>query len=318
MRITGRVMLSSLSAGRSLFSARPVDAAAMTPVALIPLLTCWAAGVLLATAGRRYAARTLAGANLPFRQVLTAQLVGTALNRVVPAGGGLLASHAALLRRRGSDGPHLAGALGGYAAGGALAHLLLAVGALIALATGLVTLPGAGPALPALPGLPWIAAAAAVLAVAVLALLRGRPELMVRAAGFVRQALGLLRSQPAAVLHLAVVQSGTALVAAGGLWAALWATGTSLPLLTVLVVYLLTNTVAGALPVPGGTGPMEAGLIAALGLVGVALVPAAAAVVLFRLVTHWMPVPLGLAAAAALAAGRGRLPMAGGPTVAVL
>lgn len=293
-------MLSSLSAGRSLFSARPVDPANMSPVALLPLMSFWAAGVVLATAGRRYAARSFAGADLPFRQVLGAQLAGTALNRLVPAGGGLVASHLALLRRRVADGPHLGAALGGYAAGGALAQLLLAVGALAVVATGLVGLPSGGPALPALPWL-WVAAGGGVLALALLTLLRCRPGLVGRAGRSIRQVLGLVRRRPGAVVRLAAMQTGTALLAAGGLWAALWATGTAVQLLTVLALYLLTSMVAGALPVPGGTGPMEVGLIGALGLVGVALVPAAAAVVLFRLVTHWLPVPLGLAAAGAFA-----------------
>ncbi|MCU1673002.1 MAG: hypothetical protein JWN77_1115 [Frankiales bacterium] len=270
----------------------------MNPVALVPLLSCWAAGVLLATAGRRYAARRFAGADLSFRHVLGAQLAGTALNRLVPAGGGLVTAHLALLRRRTTDGPHLGAALGGYAAGGALAHLMLTTASLGLLVTGVVTIPTHAPTLPVLPWA-WLGLAVGALGLVAAVLVRRHPGVLSRTADGVRAAWRIVRSRRGAVLRLAAYQVGTALLAAAALSAALWATGTTLPLLTVLALYLLTSTLAAALPAPAGTGPLEAGLITALTLVGVAFVPAAAAVVLFRLVTHWLPVPLGLVVGAA-------------------
>lgn len=266
----------------------------MTPVVVLPLLSFWAAGVLLATAGRRYAARRFADVDLPFREVLGAQLAGTALNRLVPAGGGLVAAHLTLLRHREADGPRQGAALGGYAAGGALAHLVLTMIALALLVTGLVVVPTSAAALPSLPWA-WLGLVVGALALLAAVMLRRRAGLGTRVSASIRVAWGLIRSRPGAVLRLAAVQAGTALLAAAGLWAALWATGTALAPLTVLAVYLLTSMLAAAVPVPGGTGPLEAGLVGGLGLVGVTLVPAAAAVVLFRLVTHWLPVPLGLA-----------------------
>lgn len=273
----------------------------MTPLALVPLVTSWTAGVLLATAGRRHAARRLAQADLPFRQVLAAQLAGTALNRLVPGGGGLVGAHLALLRRRAPDGPHLAAALVGYAAGGGLAHLVLVLTAGGLLAAGLVTTT----TLVALPAVPWrwLAVGCTALVVAASTVLLVRPGLARRVRDGARTTMTLLRDRPGTVLGLAAVQTGTALLAGTGLWAALLATGTALSLLGVLAVYLLASTLAAAVPVPGGTGPLEAGLVAGLGLVGVAVVPAVAGVVLFRLVTHWLPVPLGVVAGAATMRG---------------
>lgn len=283
----------------------------MTPLAVLPLLSCWTAGVLLATAGRRHAARRLAGADLPFRQVLAAQLAGTALNRLVPAGGGLVGAHLALLRRRAADGPHLAAALVGYAAGGALAHLVLTAAAVGLLAGGLVATT-ASVGVPAVPWW-WLLVGCGALAAVLAAVLLVRPGLTVRARDGAQRTFSLVRSRPGTVLQLAGVQTGTALLAAIGLWAALLATGTALSIVGVLTVYLLASTLAAALPVPGGTGPLEAGLVAGLGLVGVAVVPALAGVVLFRLVTHWLPVPLGFAAGAATLRPRrtGRTPAPG-------
>lgn len=276
----------------------------MTPVALLPLLSCWTAGVLVATAGRRLAAQRLAGAQVPFRQVLGAQLAGTALNRIVPAGGGLAAAHLALLRRRATDGPHLAAALIGYAAAGALAQLLLVGTALALLTTGVLT--STAPAtLPAVPWT-WLLAVAGIASVVLMALMARRPKLLVRARHGAVRAWRVARSRPGTVLQLAGMQVGTALLAGAGLWAALLATGTAVSLVTVLAVYLVTSALAAALPVPGGSGPLEAGLVGGLGLAGVAVVPAVAAVVLFRIVTHWLPAPLGMVAAAAAARGRRR------------
>lgn len=303
-------MLRLLSAERRNLSAGAVDPAGMTPVALVPLLSCWAAGVLLATAGRRYAARRFAEADLPFRHVLGAQLAGTALNRLVPAGGGLVMAHLALLRRRSPDGPHVGAALGGYATGGALAHVMLTTAALGLLITGVVAIPTHAPTLPTFPWA-WLGLAVGTAGLTAAVLLRRHAGVLSHAGEGVRATCKIVRSRPGVVLRLSAFQVGTALFAAGALWAALRATGTILPMVTVLAVYLLTSSLAAALPAPGGTGPLEAGLLAGLSLVGVAFVPAAAAVVLFRLVTHWLPVPLGVVAGAA-ALRRGRRPLDAG------
>ncbi|MGW2308405.1 lysylphosphatidylglycerol synthase domain-containing protein, partial [Actinomadura luteofluorescens] len=51
-----------------------------------------------------------------------------------------------------------------------------------------------------------------------------------------------------------------------------------------------------AVPTPGGVGSTEAALVAALAALGVAAGPALHAVLLFRAVTFWAPVPLGILA----------------------
>lgn len=54
--------------------------------------------------------------------------------------------------------------------------------------------------------------------------------------------------------------------------------------------YLLGNTVGSAVPTPGGVGGVEAALIAVLVGAGVDQATAAAAVVVFRVATYWLPV----------------------------
>ena len=55
-------------------------------------------------------------------------------------------------------------------------------------------------------------------------------------------------------------------------------------------MYMLGNTVGSAVPTPGGVGGIEAALIAVLTGAGVDDATAAAAVLVFRLATYWLPV----------------------------
>jgi undecaprenyl-diphosphatase len=55
-------------------------------------------------------------------------------------------------------------------------------------------------------------------------------------------------------------------------------------------LYLFGNTVGSAVPTPGGVGGVEAALIAVLTGAGVGDAEAAAAVLIFRLATYWLPV----------------------------
>jgi undecaprenyl-diphosphatase len=55
-------------------------------------------------------------------------------------------------------------------------------------------------------------------------------------------------------------------------------------------LYMFGNTVGSAVPTPGGVGGIEAALTAALTGAGVPGATAAAAVLVFRLATYWLPV----------------------------
>jgi undecaprenyl-diphosphatase len=62
---------------------------------------------------------------------------------------------------------------------------------------------------------------------------------------------------------------------------------------TVIVVYLFGSTVGGAAPTPGGLGAVEAALVAGLTAAGTDPNLAVAGVLSFRLLTYWLPIPLG-------------------------
>jgi undecaprenyl-diphosphatase len=63
----------------------------------------------------------------------------------------------------------------------------------------------------------------------------------------------------------------------------------------VVAVYLGGSALAAAAPTPGGLGALEAGLIAGLTSVGQPAAAAVTAVLVFRLVTYWVPVLPGAA-----------------------
>lgn len=80
-------------------------------------------------------------------------------------------------------------------------------------------------------------------------------------------------------------------VAAFGL--TLHAFGASVPLTTLAIVYLVSNTAGSAVPTPGGVGAVEGALTAGLTAAGVATAAALATAFVFRLLTFWGRVPLG-------------------------
>jgi glycosyltransferase 2 family protein len=69
--------------------------------------------------------------------------------------------------------------------------------------------------------------------------------------------------------------------------------GGSLSFSAVAVVYLTGSAIGAAVPTPGGIGAVEAALSAGLTAAGLHGTEAFSAVLLFRTVTFWLPVPLG-------------------------
>jgi uncharacterized protein (TIRG00374 family) len=76
------------------------------------------------------------------------------------------------------------------------------------------------------------------------------------------------------------------------LWATFHAVGTTPPFTVLLMAYLL-GQMGGLLPIPGGIGGIDGGLIGAYIVFGVAAAPAAAAVLAYRLILFWLPLLVG-------------------------
>ncbi len=82
----------------------------------------------------------------------------------------------------------------------------------------------------------------------------------------------------------------------GAFGAALAAFGYSLPVTTLAITYLTSNTVGAAVPSPGGIGPVEAALTGGLTVAGIPAGVAFSAALVFRVLTFWIRVPFGWAA----------------------
>ena len=65
------------------------------------------------------------------------------------------------------------------------------------------------------------------------------------------------------------------------------------PIASIAVVYLTGSALGSLFPTPGGLGAVEFALTAGLTATGLPGAAAGSAVLLFRLITFWLPVPAG-------------------------
>ena len=96
--------------------------------------------------------------------------------------------------------------------------------------------------------------------------------------------------------RLALIVAGcaaTTLGAALALWASVNAFGGGTTFVTVTVVTMIGGTLASAAPTPGGVGAVEAALIGGLAAFGVPTAVAVPSVLLYRVLTCWLPVFIG-------------------------
>lgn len=77
-------------------------------------------------------------------------------------------------------------------------------------------------------------------------------------------------------------------------WLSINAFGPNIDLLNSALVYLTANIIAAAAPTPGGLGAAEASLSVGLGFFDIPLTQAVTAVLVFRLLTFWLPIIPGI------------------------
>jgi uncharacterized protein (TIRG00374 family) len=165
----------------------------------------------------------------------------------------------------------------------------------------------------------WLTALPAAGAVLVIAAVLVVPRLGVGApapeeAGRTRRATRAVRKAVVGGTGEAVqlVRSRNVLVITGsvGYWAydnaVLWATfhafGYSPPITVILMGYLI-GQLGGLLPLPGGLGGIDGGLIGTLIVYGTPAAPTAAAVLVYRVILFWLPLLVGGAAFISLRRG---------------
>jgi glycosyltransferase 2 family protein len=232
------------------------------------------------------------GRRVPFGETYLAQVAAAFLNRVTPNGVGGLGLNLRFLQRAGLDTTTAGGALAVNSAAGGIANVIL-------LAVFLIWA-GQGDQAPfELPDRSLLLAAfAVVLAVVGIATLvpAARRVVGTRLGDLARRTTRELRAVMASPLRLGMVLGGAlagplAQILVLGL--ALEALGGDVGIATLGAVYVGGHAIGSAAPTPGGLGGVEAALIA--GLTGVDVDPAVATstVLVFRLITFWLVIPLG-------------------------
>jgi len=236
------------------------------------------------------AAMSLAGfvpERLPFWRTIAAQVAGSFVKLVAPAAVGGVALNARFLQRAGVRSGQAVASVGAAQLVGLGMHILLLLGFGFVAGTGQSSdIPSSRTVIAGL-----LVAAVLVLIVAAIPPVRRWLTIRVKSLfiGVIPRMLDLLRSPT----KLATGFGGIILVSlafVACLDASVRAFGGHLPFATIAVVYLAGNAAGSAVPTPGGIGAIEALLIAGLTGAGLAGVQATSAVLLFRLLTFWLPV----------------------------
>jgi uncharacterized protein (TIRG00374 family) len=102
-----------------------------------------------------------------------------------------------------------------------------------------------------------------------------------------------LASEPKRLALIVLGCAGTTLGAALALWASVEAFGGGATFVTCTVVTMVGGTLASAAPTPGGVGAVEAALIGGLAAFGVPAAVGVPSVLLYRVLTCWLPVFVG-------------------------
>ncbi|MCV7229974.1 flippase-like domain-containing protein [Mycolicibacterium komossense] len=105
--------------------------------------------------------------------------------------------------------------------------------------------------------------------------------------------LAELAREPKRLALIVLGCAATTLGAALALWASVMAFGGGTTFITVTVVTMVGGTLASAAPTPGGVGAVEAALIGGLAAFGVPTAVAVPSVLLYRVLTCWLPVFVG-------------------------
>ncbi|HEV8280173.1 MAG TPA: lysylphosphatidylglycerol synthase transmembrane domain-containing protein [Streptosporangiaceae bacterium] len=248
----------------------------------------------LALSGVTYlgAAFSLSGyvpARLRFRPLVLAQLAGSFVTLVTPAAVGGAALNIRYLQRRRVPAAVAAASVGLSQVVAFVLHILLLV--VFAAITG-----SQDHSLQPPNWVYFVIAALIVIVLAVVAIPAGRRLIRARLAPVLGQVLPRLLAVVQQPRKLAEGIGGTLLLTGAYilcLAACIRALGGSASLASIAVVYLTGSALGSAVPTPGGLGAVEAALSAGLTAAGLPGATAVSAVLLFRTLTFWLPVPVG-------------------------
>jgi glycosyltransferase 2 family protein len=226
-------------------------------------------------------------------RTLLAQVAGSFVTLVTPAAVGGAALNIRYLQRRKIPAAVAAASVGVAQVVAFVLHILL-----IVIFAAVAGTSAKSPLQP--PRWAWfVLAGLVVVALAVFAVPAARRVLRARVSPTLGQVLPQLLEVAQHPRKLALGIGGSLLLSLSYilcLAACVAAFGRSVPIASIAVVYLTGSAIGSILPTPGGLGGVEAALTAGLTAAGLPGAVAVSAVLLFRLLTFWLPVPFGWAA----------------------
>lgn len=222
-----------------------------------------------------------------FGRTVLAQVAGSFVKLVAPAAVGGVALNTRFLQRAGVRPGLAVASVGASQLFGLACHIMLLLS--FGYVTGTERSSSIGPSRTVIGGL--LTAAVLVLVVAAIPVLRKFVATRVRSlfAGVVPRMLDVLQRPQ----KLASGIGGMLLLTAANVMcldASIRAFGGELSYASIAVVFLTANALGSAAPTPGGVGAVEFALTGALTFAGLPAEQAAPAVLLFRLMTLWLPV----------------------------
>lgn len=220
-------------------------------------------------------------------QVATAfaQLVG-------PASSGKMALAGRFLQRNGLTAPEASASVALNTVAGVVTHLLLMVG-FFAWAGGVGF---GGISLPSIATVLLVAGIAAALILVGFTIPILRRTVIRPVIDGLRSAAGYIATVVRSPIRVAALLGGSSLITLSyllGLVFAVEAFGGGISIAQIGAAYLGAAAIANIAPTPGGIGPLEAAMIAALSGFGLEAGVAISAVLTFRLVTFWLPIVPG-------------------------
>jgi glycosyltransferase 2 family protein len=228
--------------------------------------------------------------HLSYARTVLTQLATAFTGFVAPASFGVMALNIQYLRKSGVPTAGAATSVAVNQVVGVMSYFVLLI--LFGVASGTSTT-GSLP----IPAWAFIVLGVAVaLGLLVMAIPRGRSWVLARVLPTVREVLPRLAYTATRPVKLAQGVGGTVILNAGyiiALSAAVTAFGGGVALVTVAVVYLAGGAIGSAAPTPGGLGAVEAAMSAGLTAAGMPGASAVSAVLLYRVATFWLPVPIG-------------------------
>ncbi|ELS56248.1 lysylphosphatidylglycerol synthase transmembrane domain-containing protein [Streptomyces viridochromogenes] len=252
-----------------------------------------AAAVLFSAASYLAAAMALLGfvpERVPFRRTVAAQVAGSFVKIVAPAAVGGVALNTRFLQRAGVRPGLAVASVGASQLFGLGCHILMLLS--FGYLTGTEKTPSLSPSRTVIAGL--LTVAVLVLVVTSVPFLRKFVVTRVRSlfAGVVPRMLDVLQRPQKLVTGIGGMLLLTAcfVMCLDASIRAFGSEGTSISLASVAVVFLAGNALGSAAPTPGGVGAVDVTLTVGLIAVGLPSEVAAPSVLLFRLLTLWLPV----------------------------